>query len=898
MIVDFGPHFDGMRPDVPTTGAGRIAAGPQRLLRMLEQSVGLPTPAPKPGAALLAYQSCLEDLDHAGRFYHRSLAVDPIGVARTLLAWRASWHEAGWRGHFEHAVPPRLADLAQVETLARERVPLDMGQRLQRVVEALDSGLVTQIDRVVLHDTLDALPAAWRAVLARLPTESAAGLEPRAHAAPGTDLRRLQDALIASRARDDNSGARDGRMPPVELAGDASVVVLRGLARDLTAQTVAELLRDTPLDDAVLIAEHDGIIIDNALERVGLARAGFQHYSRFRAVTQVLKLALALVWHPLPAELVLQTLLHPVGPLPARVRSALAAAVAAEPGVGGRAWHTALAQIDDPGVRDEVAFWLEGERFPADEGAPIATLIERCQRTATWLTARLHGAGGVDMALYGAALAQAEALIGALDGLAARGAAALQRLRLERLVDEVTGHSPDPATFAEAGHVPATTAPGALTRPAPMVVWWDLAPLPNRAPEPWSGAELEALHAAGVELPSAEASIAAQSRAWQRPVLNAEERLVLVVHERDEGRHPLWSRLTSLARGFTEISVEDALFSGAPTLPSLDVETAPLEPRALPRKRRWWRLPAGVAVPRRTSESYSSLSKLAYYPHQWVLHYAARLQPGRAENLAAGALLYGTLAHRLFEAWFAQFADGRLPGSIDEAEVRRWAASELRALVRSEGAVLESPGMGVTRERIFRVLEQALLALLRHLRSADIVRVEAERWHETPCAGDAGEFTLQGAIDLLLTDSAGREVVLDVKWSGREWRGSEIAENRALQLATYGYFRSVASASRRWPEQAYFIVTHGDIVAADTSVFPEAIAFPPETPLTADAVWRRLLGTCAWRRGQLDAGEIEINIDGTEPDEASRPPEGSLEAMPGGDRFDPFGALTGWEPGE
>nr|MBO2515488.1 hypothetical protein [Gammaproteobacteria bacterium] len=85
MIVHFSQHFDGMQPSPPETAVGVASAGPQRLLCLLEQQLGLPTPAARPGEALLAYQSCLEDLDSPTRFYHASLAVDGLGVARTLL---------------------------------------------------------------------------------------------------------------------------------------------------------------------------------------------------------------------------------------------------------------------------------------------------------------------------------------------------------------------------------------------------------------------------------------------------------------------------------------------------------------------------------------------------------------------------------------------------------------------------------------------------------------------------------------------------------------------------------------------------------------------------------------------------------------------------------------------
>ena len=48
---------------------------------------------------------------------------------------------------------------------------------------------------------------------------------------------------------------------------------------------------------------------------------------------------------------------------------------------------------------------------------------------------------------------------------------------------------------------------------------------------------------------------------------------------------------------------------------------------------------------------------------------------------------------------------------------------------------------------------------------------------------------------------------------------------------------------------------------------------------------------------QLDAGRIELNIEGTEPDEQSLPPQGALPVAEASDRFDDYIVLTGWPEG-
>jgi hypothetical protein len=941
MIIDFGLALDGLQPVRPVTGLGAVALGPQRLLDLLELRLGLPPVLARPGEALLAYRACLAELDNKARFYHRSFAVDPMGVARALLEWRARWHEAGWTGTFAGASSLRLNDMADVERIGSTRVPLDAGQRLQRIAHALERKLVPQIERIVLHDEINELPVVWQRVLAhievapvgpgiRAPTPSVAAkaaptiprgttgdlFEPlevrnvsRSTEAKLTDLERVQRALLerapgaAAKAAPTDDAARERE----RLAGDTSFVVVRGISRDLSAQAVAEhLLKSSSRADTVVIAEHDGIILDNAFERVGLPRAGFQHHSQFRAVAQVLKLCLGLVWKPISPHLLLQFLIHPVGPLPAHARSTLAAAVANEPGIGGTAWREALATIaermqskfgrspaDAQKLRDDIAYWLDCERFAPHTGAPITLLIERAQRCANWLALKLHTVESEnEVVLYAAAQAQAEALVTNLGSLARQGNAKIERIALERLVDEVGGQLADPSTFAQAGHGRATTEPAAITSPWHTVVWWDLGTHVPTLTYPWSDAELAELRAAGVDLPSVDERIRRRMRGWLRPIQNAQSQLILVIHDRDEGHHPIWTRLTSLFAGFTEVRIEDALLSdnAARSIPALEISTAPLPLKLLPRPRRWWELPKDVPIAPRESESYSSLNKLIYFPHEWVLNYAARLRPGRAADIATGNLLYGRLAHRLFENFFTTHPNGPRE---DERMIRKWLDARLPELIAQEGALLCEPGMGVERERITAILSNAFTRLLAHLRSAGIERAVAEQ--ATDAAFD--DVKLHGAIDLVLNDRKGREIVLDVKWSGEGFRGDELAECRYLQLATYAYMRKFAAGATTWPYHAYFIVSTGNVLANDNSVFPDAAVFSPEREENIETIWARLRATYLWRRGQIAMGQIEVNAEGTERDLWSAAPADALNTGIAPDPFDDYTWLTGWEDG-
>ena len=122
MLVKFGLHRGTLDPAPPRNSLGEVTVNPLGLLSILETDLGLPPVLAHPAEQLIAYRGCLADLDSPERFYHRSFAVDPVNVARTLMTWRAQWYEAGWAGTFPAGVSQRLQDMADIEALASDRV--------------------------------------------------------------------------------------------------------------------------------------------------------------------------------------------------------------------------------------------------------------------------------------------------------------------------------------------------------------------------------------------------------------------------------------------------------------------------------------------------------------------------------------------------------------------------------------------------------------------------------------------------------------------------------------------------------------------------------------------------------------------------------------------------------
>ena len=206
------------------------------MLEVLETQLGLRVPAVHPSEAAFSYLKYLRDSNSPDRFYRRSLDVDEVNVARTLLDWREQWYEAGWDGTFPDGAPGRLADMAAVEGLAVDCVPPSVGERLRRVAETL-SERTTQIERVELHTPFEDFPHAWQRVLEVLPCTPSPSLEIAALAPADSDLACVQTRLLKM-ARDElpGGGVRE------TLKGDGSLIVVKAASRDLSAGAIAEYL--------------------------------------------------------------------------------------------------------------------------------------------------------------------------------------------------------------------------------------------------------------------------------------------------------------------------------------------------------------------------------------------------------------------------------------------------------------------------------------------------------------------------------------------------------------------------------------------------------------------------------------------------------------------------------
>ena len=130
-------------------------------------------------------------------------------------------------------------------------------------------------------------------------------------------------------------------------------------------------------------------------------------------------------------------------------------------------------------------------------------------------------------------------------------------------------------------------------------------------------------------------------------------------------------------------------------------------------------------------------------------------------------------------------------------------------------------------------------------------------------------------------------------------REQELKENRALQLAIYGYLLGQGNKGA-CPETAYYILQSRVLMAQDRGFFPDAYEIAPAFAGGPTQCWKDFEAVWSWRRRQVDQGWIEVTVAHTEPTSGSPPQPDSTPpverwmAAEDADKFNDFDALTGW----
>ncbi|WP_197538754.1 PD-(D/E)XK nuclease family protein [Azoarcus sp. KH32C] len=784
---------------------------------------------------MTSYLGHLRLCDNHERFYSRSLEADSVGTAAELLSWRDEWRLAGWDGSAPDDAPQRLRELALVEQSAASNFSVGEAERLVAVIAALSTEPIP-IKSVLLVDPIASFPWVWRKTLALLPNVSQWMPEPQGQG----QLRQLQECAQVA--------LRNGRLQPIGAPiSDGSVVILQASTREVAKHWLSAMCQKTPAD-RLLVCEAGGDAVDTTMTATGGSGSGFQNPSELRPSLQAVGLALEMCWSPIDVGRLVEFLAHPIGPFSRKARFNLARAVAEQPGIGGASWNAVKEKIgateDGKGVLESIAFWLEGDRWSRDEGAPVDALLVRVDKLATALRKRLTGDESARASLV-PAVEQCLAVLEGLTEFKRQGIASLTPRHVEQLIVHATpGGTTNPGSPAQVGCIRAESSAAACIEPADEVIWWmpSTPLLPTSLP--WSQAEVTALGELGVHLRDPQQELEALSNQWLHPLLVAKQRFVLVLPPAGAEEHPFRQLLCKLAPALTNSCIDiDAELEGA-FVGTLSTNLARME---LPQTPRFIELNAPLELPS-WSQSYSSLSELFNDPALYALKRVALLRPATVLAAEEDNRLLGTLAHRVFEKFFGH-SDAL---AWTNGQALEWFRGSVDELLQTEGALLLMRGAGVSQQRFKAVCERAICSMLDHLRAAGALRVRTEVCVD----GELGNVPLNGQVDLIVEFPGSLTVALDMKWRGDKHYQEILRQGNHLQLALYSLLIEQKTGAAP-VALGYFMVESGSMYVTASGAMPKAQVRTPPAGATASLL-QQAKETWRWRAQQWATGQIEV----------------------------------------
>ncbi|MBK8556029.1 MAG: PD-(D/E)XK nuclease family protein [Lewinellaceae bacterium] len=848
-----GPVFSSHKAEL----AGQYYCGPKKLLQWLEKQYGRDgMPSNTDYLRIELYRQSLAQAaagDDA-RFFKDAMDADRYATAQVLLEWRDDLLLAGWDFQPVPDLPLRLAHLATVEAIFKQKITTPehnwicqgFADRFSAIL-ALAKAHTLPISRVVCHSPQQLLPIALQRLMAVWENQGVA-VETTAVAATAmedTDLGRLQRAVL---------GEKQEQCAPTD---DGSLVLLRARRDSDAAPWIAHLIAQNPGFHPLLLAPEMNRSLEQSMVQVGLPSTGILSASLARPSLQVLKLAPAFLWEPVDVFKIMEFVTLPLKPLEDGLAQAVARVMAEKPGLFSDNWFAAVLGYLESEAADQEAsrqydFWFKRKRYPIDALAPKADVIAIYAYLQQWSREEYRALGSKNASLL-VLSEQARRIVALLEALPETR---IGYLELERIVRTIYEPSPFQMSAAAARHLPFVHEKGAIAGNTDALLWWNCVyDTPVLPTDRWRPEEREWLAEQGVQpvLPSA----LGQLEWWNSkiPVCRASRQLVLVLPDFSEGQEQQPNLLMSdLEACFGDLSGITYHLDEATDRERLARHFVLPAAKAIAANEQtqtpaWLQLEHPDRLPESAYETPTNLESLFYYPYLWFFKQKIKINPVSLYRIAADRSLLGNLAHRFFELMLKEpVADW------DRQRCAQWIQQQSYTLLEKEGATLLLYGREPERNTFLRKLEQAAwspISLLRNNRSTVLGT-------EVSLEGEFAGQPLRARADLLLERGQERAII-DLKWSGSSRRKAMIRNEEDLQLTLYAALLSQQGGN--WPHTGYFILEEGKMIARNKAAFVEADV-PGEGADDHEAIAKVILDrmekTLVWRMEQLQKGQLEM----------------------------------------
>jgi hypothetical protein len=249
------------------------------------------------------------------------------------------------------------------------------------------------------------------------------------------------------------------------------------------------------------------------------------------------------------------------------------------------------------------------------------------------------------------------------------------------------------------------------------------------------------------------------------------------------------------------------------------------------------------------TESFSSLEKLLQDPFDYFMMYSLQFQD-ISDTKIKMSTTYGYVAHETIEYLFTT---ERGVEKLSDFVVSHYEEALHRAFLR-KGALLLLPEHHLDKERLTYQLRSCVRNLAHLIEKNNLSVIECEQ-KEVEQLDFEEDIFMKGYIDMVLQDTDGNKVVFDLKWTSKKNKFQTVLEkNRALQLAIYKAMLQKHAGKEAKIRTAYFVMPIGKLFS--TEEFSGAY-FERINPSTNDDVMVQLRLGYTERRHEINKGVIE-----------------------------------------
>jgi len=831
---------------------GHLRLGQKGLLSFLENHLGLYSKDVHQAVRAKAYEQAIAITleSYPNLYISKSYEVDSWGVAMQLLKWRDELVLAAYDFNIENAlkVSKRLHALCLIEQNVSS-VPDGENERWLKVLEAITKSINLPIDELQVYEPKADIHPFYIHLFHTLESKSVKLIWVEfPNISNSSDLSKFQKKLS------------DSSLPKVEAINDGSLTVLKASNDNLLSECIGEILvSDEHMKPLLLIPER-GQVLEDAIINRGLPAIGYRTIETDGSIEQLLHLITVFLWNPINPQKLLQFLSHPIAPISKGLRNKLASTYSRKSSISSSEWKDVIEEYltkwsdKSKSIKKTIDTWFYRTTVNISDGVNQKQLISLYEDLGKWAVSlsSIDGRDDSTKRAFQELGNQCKQIISLVKDFTKEDEF-ISELQLNKWIESVDSNYSVKRNNQEIGAIPFITAPANLTLKSNTTIWWSFLNVVNpvKYATDWTSDELTLLQ--NMFIHSKESIV--NQWFWQHchAIRMTESKLILCIPDSVKGErqeaHPLYYDLLQTFSN-PELIINRIALNNFIGIGESKIEMKEYSKKSLPLPTTHWQIERPVILEKREFESYSSLKKLCYYPHEYFLNYQLGIRKTEIPNITVSNLLYGNLVHSaVHQLW----SDTKIL-NYGSTELVEKISQQLESTISEEGSILLLAEHEISLSQFRTIAKKSVLHLFKEIKNNQWTFVESEQRHQVK-----DEIGILGDIDLVLKRAKNEYVIVDLKWGGLSTRRDELINEQELQLIIYD---KLLQAKNRKIHLSYYIITNQLFLSRSDEAFKDARVIPSNKSIDAHnkMLWDKMINTYAERYKELNEGVIEVGV--------------------------------------